>query len=164
MFAISIPSIVPTAVPSESAAPGSSVCTCTLSAVSSPTTSERVAELLELGLERLAVERVSLDHEDGAVAVARQLEVDRVEPRRLAGDLGRGGHGLAADGSPRRRGASSTRPGAARVDDARLAQNLELLGRAGDRVLPAPHELDEQLAERLGLAGARARPPRRARG
>ncbi len=53
---------------------------------------ERVAELLELGLELVAVERVPLDHEDGAVAVARRLEVDRVVTRRLARDLGRGGH------------------------------------------------------------------------
>ena len=39
MFAISTPSIVPRAIPSESARPGSSVCTCTLSALLSPTTS-----------------------------------------------------------------------------------------------------------------------------
>ena len=39
MFAISIPSSTPCAPPALSAAPGSSVCTCTFSALRSPTTS-----------------------------------------------------------------------------------------------------------------------------
>ena len=58
MFAISTPSTTPTAVPSVSACPGSSVCTCTLSARRVADDEERVADLLELRLERVLVERV----------------------------------------------------------------------------------------------------------
>ena len=79
MFAISTRSIVPAAVPSESAAPGSSVWTCTLSADSSPTTSSESPSRSSSRLEPLAVEPVALDEEDGAVAVARQLLVDRLD-------------------------------------------------------------------------------------
>ena len=46
---------------------------------------ERVAEPLELRLEPVAIERLALDHEDGAVAVARGLEVDRVDAGRRLG-------------------------------------------------------------------------------
>ena len=43
---------------------------------------QRVAELLELVLERVAVEPFALDQEDGAVAVARELLVDRLDAER----------------------------------------------------------------------------------
>ena len=123
---------------------------------------ERVAELLELRLEPVAVERVALDDEDGAVAVAGRLEVDRLDAgRRL--DRRRGRHRLAGDGAGHP-AQELDEPGAARVDDARLAQDVELLGRAGDGLLPVPHELDEQVAERLGVGARAARPPPPARG
>ena len=49
---------------------------------------QRVPERLELGLELVGVELASLDDEHRAVAVARQLLVDRLEPELLL-DLGR---------------------------------------------------------------------------
>ena len=49
---------------------------------------QRVAELLELGFELVGVEALALDDEHGAVAVARQLLVDRFEAE-LAVVLGR---------------------------------------------------------------------------
>ncbi len=76
---------------------------------------QRVAELLELALEPVAVELLALDHEDGAVAVARGLQVDRLDARRRLGGR-RGRHRLAGD----RAGQSAQEldePGAARVDD-----------------------------------------------
>ena len=63
MFAISIRSIVPWRTPSDSAAPGSSVWTCTLSAVVVADDEERVAEPLQLLLEAVGVEALALDHE-----------------------------------------------------------------------------------------------------
>src|SRR5439155_18814781 len=60
---------------------------------------ERVAEFLELRLELVAVETLALDHEDGAIAVARLLEVDRVETGALRRDYRRFRYGLARDRS-----------------------------------------------------------------
>ena len=110
---------------------------------------QRVAEPLELRLEPVAIECLSLDHEDGAVAVARGLEVDRVHAGRCLGD-GRGRQRLAGD----RAGHAAQEldePGSARVHDPRFPQDVELLGRSGHGLLPVPHELDEQVAERLGV-------------
>ena len=171
-------SIVPTAVPSESAAPGSSVWTCTFSAESSPTTSSESPSSSSASSSRSRSSALALDDEDGAVAVARELLVDRVGARPL--ELGRRlGHRLAGD-----RGGDAAheleQPRPARVDDARLAQHVELLRRPRDRLLAATDELDEQVAERraagralLGLLGELAdhrqhrpldRPPHRAVG
>ena len=88
---------------------------------------QRVAEPLELALERVGVEPLALDHEHRAVAVLRQLLVDGVEARlvrvlgrrlrdRLAGERG----GDAAD--------DLEQPGAARVDDAGLLRTASWSG------------------------------------
>ena len=58
---------------------------------------QRVAQPLELRLELVPIESVPLDDEDGAMAVAGRLEVDRVVARDLARHLGRRGHRLAGD-------------------------------------------------------------------
>ena len=80
--------------------------------------------------------------------------MDRVDAGRHLGG-GRGRQRLAGDraGQPAE---ELDEPRAARVDDSRLAQDLELLGRAGHGLLPVPHELDEQLPERLGPAACRS--------
>ena len=72
MFAISTPSTTPTAVPSARAWPGSSVCTCTLSADGSPTTrSESPIRSSSLSSTSLSSPSPSID-EDGAVAELRR--------------------------------------------------------------------------------------------
>ena len=58
---------------------------------------QRVAELLELRLERVEIEVVAFDDEDRAVAVLRKLLMDRVDADLLL-PLGRLGQRLAADG------------------------------------------------------------------
>ena len=70
---------------------------------------ERVAEPLELRLEPVAIERLALDHEDGAVAVAGRLEVDRRPTPDGASAAGAAGNAspLTALARPRR---SSTSP------------------------------------------------------
>ena len=162
MFAISIPSIDADArLPSASAAPGSSVWTCTLSALAVADDEQRVAEPLELALERVGVELVALDEEGRAVAVAGELLVDRVDAGLLGSTAG-------ARAAARRvaRGDDAAHdlgePGAARVDDAGLAEHVELLRRARDA---------RPRRARRARAGARAaaargwpRPPRRSRG
>ena len=138
MFAISTRSITPTRVPSESAAPGSSVWTCTFSAVGVADDEQRVAEPLELLLERVRVELVALDHERRAVAEARQLLVDRLDAdaprleRRRRQLLAGHGRGDAAH--------ELQQPRAARVDDAGVAEDVELLRRARDGLLAAADE------------------------
>src|SRR4029077_3076403 len=114
---------------------------------------ERVPELLESGLEAVAIKPLALDHEDGAVAIAGGLEVHRVRSGGLARDLWRGRQSLARD----RAGQTAEKldePRAARVDDPRLSQDVELVRRARDGLLPVPHELYEQLSERLRLRRA----------
>ena len=114
---------------------------------------ERVAEALEPRLELVAIERLPLDDEDGAVAIARRIEVDGIHPDGRGRNGGRRGHRLARDraGQPAQQLDEAR---TARVHDARLAQYLELLRGAGEGLLPVPHEVDEQLAERLGPRGA----------
>ena len=105
---------------------------------------ERVAELLELGLERLGVEPGSLDDEDGAVAELRELLVDRVD-RGDGGRVGRSlGNLLARD---RRVDATDDldEPCPARVDDARLLQHREELRRPRERLLSLGDDVREQL-------------------
>ncbi len=82
MFAISTPPIVPRATPSDSARPGSSVWTCTLSAVRSPTTSSESPICSSSVSSARQIEVVALDDEHGAVAEARELLVDRVDADR----------------------------------------------------------------------------------
>src|SRR5258705_9367532 len=112
-----------------------------------------VTELLQLLLERFAIELLPFDEEHRAVAELRQLLVDRVVAQvllerrhlgdRLAGDRG----GDAAD--------ELDEAGAAGVDDSGVLQDLQLVGGARERVLAAAHEVEEQLAERWRAGRAR---------
>ena len=108
---------------------------------------ERVAQLLELGFERVGVEVLSLDHEDRAVPELRQLLVDRVDPGLVSVLAGGVGQRLAGQ----RRGDAANdleQARATRVDDPRLLENGELVRRARERVLAA---LDQLLQQRRGL-------------
>jgi hypothetical protein len=113
---------------------------------------ERVAEPLQLLLEAVRVEALALDDEDRAVAVLRQLLVDGVDAELL--DLhGRVGERLAAHGcgDPAQ---ELEQARAAGVDHARLAQHVEQLGRARQRLLALGDELGQQLVDaelRVGL-------------
>ena len=146
MFAISTPSTTPSAVPSVSARPGSSVCTCTLSAVESPTTSSESPISSSCALERVLVERLALDDEDGAVAVLGELLVDRVEAERLR--LDRHVRELLARRAVDHPARDLDEAGAAGVDDARVAQDVEHLGRAREGVLAAREHGAQQLVGR----------------
>ena len=109
---------------------------------------EGVAERREVPLERRRVERVARDDEDGAVAVARGLLVDRLDGDRL----GFGGLGERLAGEVGRDPADDLdETGGARVDDSRLAQNLELVARLRDGLVTAPDEVREELGQ-LGVA------------
>ena len=105
---------------------------------------QRVAEPLQLALERVGVERVALDEEGRAVAVARELLVDRVDACLLGVDGGRLRRLLA-----RRRGDHAAQdlgePCSARVDDPGLAEHVELLGCTHDGGVGALHERAQKL-------------------
>src|SRR5438874_4594141 len=88
-----------------------------------PDNDERVAERLELRLERVKVEPVAFDDENCAVAEFRELLVDRAV-RELLG-LGRLRERLAGDGS-RQAAHELEQSRAARVDDTCVAQNVEV--------------------------------------
>ena len=107
---------------------------------------QRVAEPVEPCLERLAIEALSLDDEHRAVPEARELLVYRVDAEAFRRHR-RFGNRLARDD---RRHAThdleQARP--ARVDDARVAEDVELLLRQLDRALPALDERVEQLARK----------------
>ncbi len=117
---------------------------------------QRVAQLLELRLDRVGVEPLALDHEDRAVAEAGELLVDRLDRDRVVVG-GRLRQRLAGDG----RGDPAhdlDEPGRARVDDAGLPEDVEQLGRPEDAVVAALDQVPEQLdgrlpAPRLGLVG-----------
>ncbi len=123
---------------------------------------ERVAELQELGLEAVGVDRVSLDEERRAVAEGGELLVDRLR-RELLED-GRGlGQLLAADveGDPAH---DLEQARAARIHDPGLLEDVQLLGRRLERLLSVSHELGERVLERniragqlLGALGQRPR-------
>ena len=153
MFAISMPSIVPSAVPKASARPGSSVWTWIFSAVASPTTRSESPSSSSCASSSLRVEPLALDHEDGAVAELGELLVDGVEAR-LVGVLRRRVRDRLAREGGRDAAHDLEQAGAARVDDAGLAQHVELVGRAGERVLAA---LDQLLQQRRGLERGIAR-------
>src|SRR5436305_9536060 len=88
---------------------------------------QRVAERLELRLQRVLVEIASFDEEDRAIPVRRQLLMDGVE-REVLDVRGRLRERLAAHG--RRHSAYELeQSGLARVHDARVAQRLPLLPR-----------------------------------
>src|SRR5207253_7901420 len=98
---------------------------------------QRVAEPVELRLEGVAAQVGALDEEDRAVLETRQLLVDRLEAEMLL-HRGRLRDRLAAD--ERRDSAHELEQTCtARVDDARVAEHLALLGSARDRLLAAPN-------------------------
>ncbi len=114
---------------------------------------QRVAELLQLAFERVGVEVLALDDEDGAVPELRELLMDRVEAELLL-ELGRLGQRLA-----RQRGVDPAddldEPRRAGVDDARLLQHRQHVARLRDRVVAARDDRRE-VATVLGRVGHRA--------
>ena len=109
---------------------------------------ERVADPFELRFERVGVELLALDDEHGAVAELGELQMDRVEAERLRLDrrLGELLTGRAVDHPA----SDLDEPGAARVDDAGVAQDVEQLRRARDGSSPAA-----STARRRSLGGTR---------
>jgi len=107
---------------------------------------QRVAERLEARMQRVEVECLTLDHEHRAVSVLRLLVVDR-----LLGDLVRHlrhvGKRLAGE-CMEDAADELDQPGAAGVDDARLAELVEHLGGAANRVVAARHDPREALDDR----------------
>ena len=146
---------------SATACPGSSVCTCTRSVRSSPTTSTESPSCLEQRREVARVEVLAGDREVRAVAEARGLVLGPVQRGRrvLVLELGRGvaaQRGQAA-------GDDHRQPVGAGVDHARLAQDRELLGPALDGLLgrlervaraPRPAARPAPAGWRPGRAGA----------
>ena len=126
MFAISTPSTTPTAVANASACPGSSVCTCTLSAVASPTTRSESPIRSKLLLERVLVELLALDDEDGAVAELGELLMDRVESERLR--LHRHLRELLARRTVDHAAGDLDEPGATSVDDTGVRRTSSISG------------------------------------
>ena len=106
---------------------------------------QRVAELEQLGLDRVVVEVLAFDHEHGAVAVLRQLLVNRVDVQLLA--LRRRFRQLLACGRRCETADDLEQADAAGIDDARFAEDRELLRRARDRLLAAADEPGEQLVD-----------------
>ena len=117
---------------------------------------ERVAEAPELLLEPLGVDLVALDEERRAVAEARKLLVDRLARNRLE-KRRRLRERLAADvrGDPTD---DLEQAGGARVHDAGLPQDVELLRGAGESDVAVRDELGEDVVERRQPPG-RAPPP-----
>ena len=120
---------------------------------------ERVADPLELGLERVGVQALALDDEDRAVAELGQLEVDRIEADgvRLDGrvrDLLPGG---AVD-HPARDLDETCAPG---VHDAGVAKDVEHLGRARESVFAARehHRAGDRWGGGSDAPSARSPPP-----
>ena len=117
-----------------------------------------VAERRQVPLERRCVESVARDDEDGAVAEARGLLMDRIGRdrfglrdlgERLAGQMG---------GDPAN---DLDETGGPSVHDSRLAENLELVAGLRDGLVTSPDELREQLGQlgvvvSLRLLGERA--------
>ena len=146
MFAISTPSTTPTAVPSAERLARVVGVHVHLERRRVADDEERVADPLELTLERVLVELLALDDEHRAVAELGELLVDRVEAERLRLDrsLGELLAGCAVDHPAR----DLDEPGASGVDDAGVAQDVEHLGRARDRVLAGGEDRAQQVVGR----------------
>ena len=107
---------------------------------------DRVAEPLQPRQVLAAAEAAAGDDEVGAVAVAAVLVVGQAAARRLVvGDLGQLAAVAAQAGDDA--GEDQDEAVAAGVDDAGLAQHLELLGRAGDGALAVVDRPLEDLGE-----------------
>ena len=122
---------------------------------------QRVAQLQELRLERRPGRRVALDEERRAVAELRQLQVDRLDRDRL--EQGRRLRELlAADvGGDAAHDLEQAR--AARVDDACLLEDVELLGRRRERHLAGGEQVGERVLDGRVARRPSPRPARRAR-
>ena len=126
------------------ARPGSSVCRWTLRVWLSPTTSTESPRPLELVVPGGRVEVLARDREVRAVAVGRRLVLRMRDPgRRVVGELRRLGAAQRRDHSREHHG----QPVAAGVDDARLAQDRQQLGAAGDRQLARAERRLEHLGD-----------------
>ncbi len=111
---------------------------------------QRVADLLEAALERVLVEPLALDDEHRAVAVLRELLVDRIEPERLRLDRRLGE--LLTDRTVDHPACDLDEPGTARVHDPRIAQDVEHLGRSREGVLPArEHDLQQLVGTQVAM-------------
>ena len=163
MLAISTPSTTPSAVPAESARPGSSVWTCTFSADGSPTTRSESPDRLERRLERGLVEPLALDDEHGAVAVLRELLVDRVERQRLSLHR-RVGQRLAREleRKPARRSRPARRRPRRRRRPSRRTSSIS--GVRASASSPRASDGGEELVRLAGGGSPAARPPRPSRG
>ena len=107
---------------------------------------ERVAELRQLALELLGIDRLALDEEGRAVAVARELLMHGLE-RESARNRLELGERLAAD--VRRDPAQELQhAGSARIDHPGLSENVQLIGGRGEGALAVRHELAEGLRHR----------------
>jgi hypothetical protein len=114
---------------------------------------EGVPDALEPGFQGLQVEVFALDDKQGAVAVAGELLVNSVESERqlLGGRLGQ-----RFTGEARRQAADELEQArAARVNDARRAQDVEKLPRTRDGTLAALQEQPEEVLQRQVLACVR---------
>ena len=114
---------------------------------------QRVTELLELGLELVGVEPLTFDDEHGAVAEARQLLVDRLEPEILLG-LGRRRECLTGDRSLNT-AHDLYEARSAGIDDTRLLQYRQHVARLRHGVVTASDDPGE-IGAVFGRIGHRA--------
>jgi hypothetical protein len=110
---------------------------------------ERVSELLEAPLDRRGVEVRTLDDEHRAVAVARELLVNRLEAEPLAIDRRIGERLPRNCESDAAHDLDETR--AARVHDSGRRQDLEVLRCAGERRLASRQHCLKEGVRRLGV-------------
>ena len=107
---------------------------------------ERISEWLEHALQGRLVEALPLDDEYRAIAIGRELQMDRVEAQSLARDGSI--RNLLAGHAERETARDLHEPRGACVDDTRVAEDVEHLGRALHRVLPAGEHRGEELRRR----------------
>ena len=151
------------AVPSESAAPGVVGVDVHLERARVADDEQRVAERLELAARaRRASRSLALDDEDRAVAVARELLVDRVERRARPRRAARSGSGspVTTAATPR---TSSSRPAPPASTTPASRSTASCSGVRATASSPRRTSARSSSAAR-GSGAPRARPPRRSRG
>ena len=107
---------------------------------------EGISERLEHALQGGLVESLPFDDEHRAVPVRRQLQMDRVESQSLARN--RCVRERLAGNSEGEPAGDLDQPGASRIDDPCVAEHIQHLGCAGDRVLPSGEHGREELRGR----------------
>ena len=113
---------------------------------------EGVAEPHELALQGVRVEALALHDVDRAVAIARGLQVDRVDAQGL------GGGSFGKRFAPDVRGDAADdldQPGGSRVHDACLTEDFELLLRLCDGLVSSDDEGGQEVLEALPVPGLR---------